>query len=198
MGGCWGSGSYVSSDWKEGIKCVQKEAEHYYGIQDGYSGAPNSCSFTYLGDFVKKTSKELDSFIQSCMDKMGNGDGGVVRMGIQSYNIYSTCIEECECLPFDSKYVLKQLRKGPAALVSNKYNIGVNILKEGNITELKKYAHIILRDNKYAEKIYIVGRNKSYLCTYNLKEVKKTQRKTDDKYLVLPVYKFIYFGWFRE
>ena len=39
---------------------------------------------------------------------------------------------------------------------------------------------------------------KTYLCTGKIKQQKATKRETDDKVLVLPFYKYVYYGWFRE
>jgi hypothetical protein len=69
MGACNGGGFFVDSDWRRGISIVQKEAEREHGVEDGYSGAANSCSFRYVGqklEFAKKTKtaeKELYKYI---------------------------------------------------------------------------------------------------------------------------------------
>lgn len=206
MGACSGSGSFIDSSWRRGITLVQQEAEKEYGHQEGYSGAPNSCSFRYIGeklDFAKDTKKarkDLDNFIRQRMDNLGNGDGEIISLGVEYYGIISTEIKEEICVGFDSRYYLKNAKKGPAVLLAPYDTSGsfMRVIAEGTVADLKKLAHSELRKNKYEIDYYIVTKTKNYLCTGKVKQQKKTQRQTDDKVMILPFYKFIYYGWYRE
>lgn len=199
MGGHAGSGFYYNTNWKAGINKLQAEAEKYYGSQDGYSGGANSCSFVYMGEYPNFKEKDISNFIKKQLDLLSNGEGGVIQVGIHSYGVFSTSVTEVEYLPFDSKFILKRMTKGPAALVQcDKFSNKPYIVKEGTVVELKKKVHTFLRNNKYENNFYIVGKNKSFICTGQYKEVKKTKRITNDKIMVLPFYKFVYFGWYRE
>ena len=206
MGACSGGGSYVDSNWHRGIELIQQEAEEEYGHREGYSGAPNSCNFRYIGEkfeFGKDTKKakdEFNKFREMRMDNLSNGCGEVVAVGIEFYGIISTDIQEEQFVCFDSRYYLKSAKKGPAVLLKP-YSVGNNrmqIVAEGTVADLKKIVHNELRKNKYCTDYYIVSKTKTYLCTGKIKQQKSTQRQTDDKVLVLPFYKFIYYGWYRE
>lgn len=206
MGACSGSGSFVDSSWRRGIGLIQEEAEREYGHREGYSGAANSCSFRYLGEKLefakdtKKAQKDLNEFIRMRMDNLGNGDGEVISLGVECYGIISTEIKEENWVTFDSRYYLKSAKKGPAVLVQPMDGRSgyMRVIAEGTVADLKKTAHSELRRNKYETDYYIVSRSKVYLCTGKIKQQKKTQRQTDDKVMVLPFYKFIYYGWYRE
>lgn len=202
MGACSGSGTFVSIDYNSGIREIQQADEEYYGSQDGYSGATNSCDFRYKGDYSDKfkSNSEIRQFIEKRLESLSNGNGEIVCIGIDSYIIYTTRIAETDYAEFiDTGSVYKNRKKGPAVLIkydpSVKYPITV---AEGTISELKKLVHTELRDCKYQYDYYIVGKTKLYYCSYNAKKQRTTQRKTDDKTLVLPVYEYLYYGWFRE
>ena len=206
MGACSGSGSFVDSSWRRGMRLIQEEAEREYGHQEGYSGAPNSCDFFYKGEKfefgkdTKKARKELNDFVRLRLDNLGTGDGEIISVGVEYYGIISTEIVEENWVSFDSRYYLKNAKKGPAVLLKP-YSFGDNYMKvvaEGTVADLKKIAHSELRKEKYETDYYIVSKTKTYLCTAKIKQQKKTQKQTDDKVMVLPFYKFIYYGWYRE
>lgn len=202
MGACNGSGTFVSVDWKSGIREIQQADEEYYGFQDGYSGATNSCNFIYKGDYsnILQSKSEIIKYINNRLDNLSNGDGEIICLGVDSYMIYTTYIAETDYAEFiDSKSVYKNRKKGPAVLVkydpSCKYPITI---AEGTISDLKKLVHKELRDCKYQYTYYIIGKTKLYVCSYLSKKQKKTKKKTDDKILVLPLNEYLYYGWFRE
>lgn len=206
MGACNGGGTFIDSNWRRGIVLVQEEAEREYGHQEGYSGAANSCDFSYIGQKLefgkntKKAQKDLDAFIDKRMDMLGSGDGEIICIGIEYYGVISTEISETDWAPFDSRYYLKSMKKGPAVLVEP-YDYSYNymrVIAEGTVADLKKRAHAELRKNKYDKDLYIIGKTKTYRCKGKIKQQKVTKRKTDDKVLVLPFYKFVYYGWYRE
>lgn len=206
MGACSGGGTFIDSSWRRGIEIIQEEAEREYGHREGYSGAPNSCNFFFAGEKpefakdTKKAKKDLNDFIDKHMDRLGTGEGEVISLGIEYYGIISTEITEEIWAGFDSRYYLKSAKKGPAVLLMpyDRSNSHLRIIAEGTVADLKKIVHKELRNKKYETNFYIVSKTKTYLCTGKIKQQKKTQRQTDDKVLVLPFYKFMYYGWYRE
>ena len=206
MGTCSGGGSFIDSSWRRGIELIQQQAEEEYGHQEGYSGAPNSCNFRYYGEKfefgknTKKAQEEFRKFRELRMDNLGTGCGEIISVGIEYYGVISTEIKEEQWVTFDSRYYLREARKGPAVLLKP-YDFSstrMKIVAEGTVADLKKIVHFELRKNKYEQEYYIVSKTKNYLCTGKIKQQKTTQRQTDDKVLVLPFYKFIYYGWYRE
>lgn len=198
MGACWGSGTFVHSDWRQGIYEIQKSAEEYYGDQDGYSGAENSCSFSYLKDLSNKSEKELKKLMEDYMDKLDSGDGYVCNLGVDSYALYATKIISDVTAPFDTRAILKNMYKGPCMLIRLDNMGNVHMVDEGTLVDLKYKVHIKLRRSNYLEEYYILSKKKSYYCTYEKKVQKSTKRKTDENILVVPLKKYIYFGWFKE
>ena len=90
MGGVAVGGTFVNSDWRQGIQKIQEDAREYYGDRDGYSGAENSCCFKYAGDKSDLTKKQLEKFIEDRMDSMYNRDGEVIRIGTKGYRLIKT------------------------------------------------------------------------------------------------------------
>jgi len=196
MGGINGGGKFQAYDWREGIRRIQEEADDYYGHQEGYSGAANSCSFSYVGDKSNLTKKELDKFIDERMDRLGNGDGEVIKVGLAGYSIIKTKIEPARYLNFDTRTLLRGVTR-PAILVEYKGNYPRKIA-EGTQAELKKKADSLLRSCNYSYPYYLITKKESYICSGNVKNVKKTVQQTNEKQLVLPLYDFIYYGWYRS
>lgn len=222
MGACSVGGSFYSTDWRcgvgayfsrdretgkpvfkdltgmSGIDVLQEEASERYG-DDPYSGTIATCSFRYAGDLSAKKEKEVEKFIDDRMDKLYKRDGEVIRVATMGYIICTTDISEVKFgLPFDSRYYLKQARKGPAILLEEQGQGYYRIVEEGTIAELKKAAHECLRRHNYGTSYYIVGKSSAYFCTYKGKFQAKTTRKSDDKNLIMPIYKFRYYGWAAE
>lgn len=202
MGACSNSGTFVTVDWESFIRKMQEADEEYYGYQDGYSGASNSCSFKYKGDYSDKfkSNSDIKAFVKERLDNLKSGEGEVVRIGIDSYAIYKTRIDETDYIEFiDYKSVYKERKKGPAVLIKAdpeyKYPI---VVAEGSIADLKKLVHKELRACNYQYIYYIIGKTKLFYCSYRLKKQKTTQRKTNENTLVLPKYKYLYYGWYRE
>ena len=222
MGACSVGGSFYSTDWRSGVGCrfgkdretgkiVSKELTGMSGIDaiveearieygdDPYSGTVATCSFRYIGDISYKKEKEIDKYINERMDDIDKRAGEVAKVATMGYIICNTNISEIKYgLPFDSRYYLRQARKGPAVLVEERGNGYFRVVEEGTVAELKKAAHQLLRQNNYGTYYYLVGKNTSYFCTYKGKFQAKTTRKSDDKNLVLPVNKYVYYGWAAE
>lgn len=196
MGACDVGGTFKAYDWRSGIQRVIEDAEAYYGHQEGYSGAANSCSFSYKGDKSSLTKKELNAYIDSRMDNLGKRDGEVILVGIEGYDIIKT-----EYVPqtVDDPLFIKRLfvgQKGPALLLvydwrSNNYKIE----RAGTIAEMKALAHIRLRSENYEKNYTILTKKGKIVCKGVVTNVKKTTRKTDEKNLILPIYKYMYYGW---
>ena len=220
MGACSIGGSFYSTDWEKGIGCrfgrnretkkvefkefigmggieaIKEEARLEYG-DDSYNGSASTCSFYYGGDYSKE--KNIDKVIDEKMDRLGKRDGMVIKVETAGYIICTTDIVEMNYgLDFDTRYYLKSARKGPAVLLEPLGYGRYRIVAEGTVADLKKDAHSMLRRNNYGTYYYIVGRSKTYYCTYKGKFQTKTTRKSDDKNLVLPVNKYRYFGWAAE
>lgn len=208
MGAISGRGSFVDTDWRNGIRKVQIGASEMFGYQEGYSGAENSCDFCYKGEYIdfgkntKKAEKDLNTFIHKRLEKLGAGDGEIINVGQDGVLICSTVFKEVKYrAPFDRYHYLRNMKKGPSVLLEKPMygaNDFVIPVEEGTVALLKEYAHTLLRESKYSEDYYILTKNKLYLCTGDCEKKKKTTRVTTDKYLVLPIYKFIYYGWYRE
>lgn len=196
MGACNGGGSFEAFDWREGIRNIQDEAESYYGHQEGYSGAANSCSFSYGGDKRGLTKKQLDKFIDERMENLGTGDGEVVKVDISGYGIIKTQVQPAGFLRFDTRELMRGLKR-PAILIEDA-GYTQRKIAEGTQAELKRKVDSLLRSCNYSKTYYILTRKDSYICSGNIKNVKKTTQKTTEKQLVLPLYKFVYYGWYRE
>ncbi len=207
MGACSGYGTYVSTDWKKGINEIIEDAEAMYGSQEGYSGAENSCNFYYEGSHLefgkktKKAEKDLSAFIESRLDRLGSGEGEVIKVGEEGAVICSTeIVEQHGIARFDRGYYLSKMKKEPALLLKIDIHVtgGVRVISGGKVSELKEEVHKLLRNEKYENEYYILTKNKLYLCSGKSVFKKQTKMKTNDKVLVLPQYKFVYYGWYRE
>ena len=194
MGACDVSGKFKDYSWKRGIRQIQDDAEAYYGHQEGYSGAENCCSFSFGGSCADMSKKELDKFIDKRMDELYKGHGEVLKGKIVEYAIIETEIVETLFLSFDSRSYLRNMKKGPALLVKLLENGYPRLMKEGTVADLKKYAHRLLREDKYNYEYFIIGKTKTYSCRGKVKYQKLTKKQTDEKHLVLPVYEFYYYG----
>lgn len=200
MGACGISGTYRAYDWQSGIRRVQEEAEAYYGHQEGYSGAANSCSFYFKGNKFDVKEKELNKYIDERMDMLGKRDGEVLCLGVEGFDIIKTVIEPCNrnISDVDKKFLFKGI-KNPALLLRYNYSRDFyEVVKTGTIAEMKVAAHEQLRKKNYSENYYILTKKSMLSCKGDKKTVKKTTRKNDVKTLVLPIYKFIYYGWAAE
>ena len=196
MGACSISGSFVDSDWKKGMNRVQDEDEQYYGYQDGYSGASNSCSFCFRDVSVKE--KDIQKYIKDRLEVLGSGDGEVIPLGIESYAVCSAVIFECPYPPFDSRSYLRGCKEPAVLLKLNRRRGATNFYKEisaGTVSDLKKQAQMLLYKDKFETDYYIVGRSKTYKCTEKRVIYKKTNKKSTNEILVVPLYKFLYYGW---
>ena len=149
MGACSGGGTFIDSSWRRGIEIIQDEAEREYGHQEGYSGAPNSCNFFFVGEKfelgkdTKKAQKDLNDFIDKRMDRLGTGEGEIISLGIEYYGIISTEIIEEIFVNFDSRYYLKKAKKGLAVLLMpyDRSNSYMKVIAEGTVADLKKIVH---------------------------------------------------------
>ena len=193
MGAIWLRGKYKALDWRDGIDKIQQMDEDYYGHQEGYSGASNSCEFVLKGGCYSMSKKEIEDYIEKRKENLGSGMGDVLKGKVVEYAIITTDFEDVYTAPFDTRPCLLNMKKGPAVLVNPRgYPIG-----EGTVAELKKRVHNIMRQDNYRFNYYIVSKKKTYFCTYKAKYQKTTQKESDEKHLVLPVHEFIYYGWAR-
>ena len=200
-------GSFVDYDWQNGIKIIQKNAEETYG-NDIYNGKENNVDFGFIGNFsdvvkstrfvpFKETKREtplsIREFINIRFEDLRKGNGEIVCFGVEGYNIISTEFYEERFLSQRQKDVKKRSKK-PAVLVREGRNFTLSVIYEGTVAECKKKAHEYLRETKYRDDVYIVSAKKSWLCSCKRKFMKKTSRKTTEKTMVLPLYKYIYYG----
>ena len=193
MGATWLQGKFKALDWRDGIDEIQRQADYKYGYNDGYSGAANTCNFVSKGGCYSMKEKEIAEFIEQRKENLGDGMGEVLKDKVVEYAILTTEFEDVYTAPFDTRPCLLNMKKGPGVLV-NPRGIPVG---EGTVAELKKRAHNIMRQDNYRFNYYIVSKKKTYFCTYKAKYQRTTQRESDDKYLVLPVHEYIYYGWGR-
>lgn len=199
MGGVAVGGTFVNSDWRQGIQKIQEDAREYYGDREGYSGAENSCCFKYAGDKSDLTKKQLEKFIEDRMDSMYNRDGEVIRIATKGYRLIKTTFKE-ETM-YSANYY-KDLFKGTsytAFLMKESYRPGLlQKIVGGSFEEMKRAANVELRNTNYAQPLYIVTKKKVYMCWGDYKDVKTTTRRTDEKTFVMPMYEFRYYGWAAE
>lgn len=206
MGACNISGKFEDIDWKIGIEKIQREAEAYYGHQEGYSGAENSVDFVYNGIHHElKTRKQISAYIEERLHNMNKRDGEIICVGIDSYKIITTKFAESKQATWHPAtfYDSVTVKSRPATLVRI-YNDGSSIeaIAAGTVADMKKKAHECLRKNMYRYNCtyeIVCHRAKQILsCAADVKVVKATKKKTNDKYMVLPVYKYVYYGWAAE
>lgn len=200
MGACEISGTFKAHDWKTGINRIQQEAEEYYGTQDGYSGAENSCSFRYVGDFSNKTKSQIKKYIKDRMENMYKRDGEVIKVATIGYTIATTKYQADDKIPGWYRYMEQYIDKHrPATLLIGAGDWRCKVLGSGTIAEMKALAHRQLRSINYMQNVYIVTKNKKFIqCSADAKNYKKTTRKTDDKHLVLEYNEYAYYGWAAE
>ena len=141
--------------------------------------------------FCHDKVKELAEYVS--LDELYKGHGEVLKGKIVEYAIIETEIVETPFLSFDSRAYLRNMKKGPALLVKLE-NGYPRVMKEGTVADLKKYAHRLLREDKYNYEYCIIGKTKTYSCRGKVKYQKLTKKQTDEKHLVLPVYEFYYYG----
>ena len=200
MGACEIGGKFEAYDWKEGIRRIQEEAAYEYG-HDYYNGAANNVSFRYGGDKSNLTKKQLDEYVKGCMEKLGTGDGEVIKIGSGGFRLYSTEYKEGTGIPmplsFDSgtkEFLKRSIR--PAVLLTCDNNGRVECHGEGTIAKLKEMAHNKLRSEFYRRDYYILRKNATYICCMPVwKDQSKTTRKTTPKLLVVEKATYGYYGW---
>ena len=202
MGACDIGGTYKAYDWKIGIEKIQEDAEAYYGHQEGYSGAANCVDFRYVGDFSEKYKtakgrKEIEKYIEDRMSKLYKRDGEVMKIATEGYAIIKTKYIEQDVTESYVRY-LYNIKKPSVLLERNSYGFGYKIIAEGTVSELKKKAHTRLRQITYRDDLYIIKKDKMYICTQDIKTQKNTTRRSDDKTLVLEIGKYRYYGWAPE
>lgn len=220
MGACGISGTFYSTDWHcgigprfsysyrtreeifdevrgSGIFYIKEEASRMYG-DDPYSGSAATVDF-YLNkeDLSKKDEDFIEAYMKNRMGKLGKRDGEVVKIGESGFLICTPKIEPISRCNFDSLYYLRNMKKGPAVLLEE-YMGQLRVVQEGTVADLKKEAIACMLYHKFNREYYIIGRSNNYLCTCEPKYQKKTTRKSNDKTVVLPVYKWLYYGWAAE
>lgn len=202
MGACDIGGTYKAYDWKIGIEEIQEQAEAYYGHQEGYSGAENCVDFRYVGDFsdkykTAKGRKELDKYIDARMSTLYKREGEIIKIGIEGYAIIKTKYIERKVTDTYERYLYK-VKRPSVLLEKSPYGFEYKIIAEGTVAELKEKAHNRLRQIKYSDDLYIVKKDKIYVCTKDVKTQKNTTRRSDAKTLVLEIGKYRYYGWAPE
>lgn len=196
MGACNIEGTYVSTDWKTGIEEVQKAYTEEYGYQEGYSGGPNCVSFTYKGDFTSLPKLSLRKYIHKRMDVLGKREGEIVKIGNVGYSIRQAKIKDNGATPsFLQRYLYKV--KKPSVLLKFSLNC-FSVIAEGSVRDMKALAREELRKAKYVGSYYIVKKDKYWKCIGEQKIQKRTQRKTNDKIMVLEMARYEYYGWAPE
>ena len=206
MGSCSVSGSFKDIDWNNGIEKIKRQADAYYGYQDGYSGAENCVNFCFAGNHPElKTSKQISKYINKRLDYLNKRDGEVICVGIDEYKIITTKFMESRQAGWHSPaFYNSVVVKSKSATLVRIYNDGreIEAVAAGTVADMKKKAHECLRKYNYQPNcIYeiVCHRAKQIIsCDADVKSVKTTKRKTDSKYMVLPVYKYIYYGWAPE
>lgn len=206
MGACNISGKFEDIDWKIGIEKIQREAEAYYGHQEGYNGAENSVDFCFKGNHPElKTTKQITSYIHERLKAMNKRDGEIICVGIDSYKIITTKFAESKQAAWHPAAFYDSVTvKSRSATLVRIYNDGSSIeaIAAGTVADMKKKAHECLRKNMYRYNCtyeIVCHRAKQILsCDADVKIVKATKKKTNDKYMVLPVYKYVYYGWAAE
>lgn len=198
MGAVSVGGQFKGYDWATGIRAIQEEAAAEYGHQDGYSGAENSCNFSYAGDKSHLKKSELNKFINDRLESLYKRSGEVICIGIDEYHIISTRYEEQKNTFRHSEFEeTRKLAKSKYAVIILSGRWGEDcecIFKGTTLSECKNFVHKWLRNNYYKTTAYIVGNKKVIRCDGDVKRCKKTKRVSDDKILVLPVKKFAYYG----
>ena len=195
------SGGKYSKPFIGGMDIMQEHARSRYNDDDsGYSGDINTILFHRKMNYDGKTESEIEDLIEKRMHQLEKREGEIISVGKVGFVIISTSIEEEKLPPFDTRTYLRKAEHGPAVLLTPA-PIGsdtMRIVTEGKVTELRVWANSLLRENKYNRNYYIVNRERCYLATGEGKFQKKTTRVSNEKTLVLPVYKYIYYGWAAE
>ena len=189
MGKMWFKGTFRALNWKQGVEELKRKTER---TQNEFLDAINSCNFTSKGGCYSMKPDEIEEFIEERKDKYLNiGQAEVLKNKVVEYAILTTDYQEVFTAPFDTRPCLLNMVEGPAVLVNTKgYPIG-----EGTITQLKKRVHNIMINENYEFNYYIVSKKKTYFCTYKARYQKTTLKESNNKYLVLPVHEYIYYGW---
>lgn len=197
MGACWVSGTYSSTDWKSGIRLIQEEAAEEYGHQDGYSGAENSCTFSYFGDMHTRSIEEVRAFLERQKEHLGSGQGGVVLIGNGGclYNILNIQ----ERVSSDKRLLSYLTGRKPAVAVSES-RMGSTKIGEGTIADLKRLATEYLKKPATMENIvFIVSKNTDKMYVMSVRSKESDKKLTASNIISKsPIYKYGYFGWCRE
>lgn len=206
MGACEVMGSYCDYEYSHGINNIQAQLTEEYGT-DLYNGTASTVDFGFIGDFesVRKSYRFVgekawrekllseNEFIKERMKNLSKRQGEIIRCEIREYHIFTTDIVTYH---FPSMR-MKEMRKGvkkPAVLIKEGRFFNYVKLFEGTVADCKKMAHRLLREGLYREEMYIVSRSGVLYCSGNCKKVAKTKRTTNDRTLVVPVYRFRYYG----
>lgn len=197
MSACEVSGTYTAYDWLTGIHEVQEVAAYEHGT-DYYNGAANNVDFKYVGDKSGLSQKEQSELEETWINKLGKKQGVVFKVKTEGYKVITTGFEAVENHPLAENVRVKEYLKKykePAVLI--RWNLmQANYVASGTIAEMKEKAHKMLCEHNFNICLYIVRRDgKVIVCTEEAKMYKTTTKKTNSKYLVLPVSTFRYVGW---
>lgn len=222
MGACSISGYFYSTDWKNGLgpKILRnfktgkleigeifqsgiypmKEEDRVIHGDDPYSGTISTVSFSLSSTVIgKKNDKDefLDSYVEKRLNKLGKCDGEVTKVCDYGFIICTPEIKPINYCDFDRMYYLKNMKKGPAVLLERDQSY-LRVVREGTLADLKKEAIQCTLHHKFTRDYYVIGKNNSFYCGCDAKFQEKTTRKSNNKTLVLPVYKWLYYGWAAE
>jgi hypothetical protein len=194
MGGSWIQHRFNHHNWKLGVRELQIRATEYYGHQEGYSGAINSCSDISLHrpKVEIKTDKQLLEYIEGRTEHIETRSAEVIDLGITGYSIAKPMLKEYFGRPILGPHDLRGMKE-PAVLVSQ-YGV---IKGKGTVAHLKERAKRLVLQEGFENDYYIVGKNisKVYVMTGEGNVVKKTTKKSDTSQLILPLHNWIVYGW---
>lgn len=182
-------GQFEDYDWQHGVEVMKRSP---FLFRDGKAAPEMSASFSYLGDFEGAGYRNMADCMEDRLKALGPGEGEVVRLGLRRYNVYKTQYTTRRFCPQKLRDI-KDCSDKPAVLVDG-FPASCRPVMEGTVRECREEAHKLLRSCRYDRDLYVVTDGFCIVCTYRLSKVISPARGTDDKYLVLPIYSFRYYG----
>lgn len=193
MGGCSIQHTFEHYDWRIGVEDLKREAEEYYGHQEGYSGAINSCCISlHSPKCTLKSIKQAYDYAETRLEFLPNGDGECVRLGLKGYTIIKPVIEpypRTKNLNFEPENIDRHGK--PAVLVSK----SGSFVSNGTLSEMKETAKNLLIRGNFKNDYFIVTKSKVFKCTSEKKQVKTTKQQSNTNQVVLPRHTYVVYGW---
>lgn len=200
MGACWDTGLFVDTDWKIGIRKIQNQAEIEYGHQEGYSGAPNSCTYKYMGDYSTSTIEHVKQFMDKQAGRLPTGCGGVIKIGQSGYEIKKIVESKGDVALYNYYLVPQYLENSNAVAIL--VNNGMPFKLGNGTVEQLKHKLIDALKKRFEPEDYgiIVGIRSKYYIKYSVEStrVATTNKITNNNIVVTPLNKYGYFGWCRD